>query len=77
MPSLYVSFYHVRGATSFTDLRTVYGVEYAIYQEVVMALGILEHDNQWRLCLKEAATFQNASSLRALFCVIIAFCFSH
>jgi hypothetical protein len=67
--------YHVRGATSFTDLRTVYGVEYATYQEAAMALGILEHDNQWRLCLEEAAAFQNASSLRDLFCVIIAFCF--
>ncbi|KAG2203527.1 hypothetical protein INT46_011432 [Mucor plumbeus] len=67
--------YHVRGATSFTDLRTVYGVEYATYQEAAMALGILEHDNQWRRCLEEAAAFQNASSLRDLFCVIIAFCF--
>jgi hypothetical protein len=69
--------YHGRGATSSTDLRTVYSVEHATYQEAAMALGNLERDNQWRLCLEEAAAFQNASSLRNLFYVVIAFCFFH
>jgi hypothetical protein len=65
--------YHVRGTTSFTDLQTVYGVEYATYQEVAMGLEILEHDNQWKLCLEEAAAFQSPSSLHDLFYVIIDF----
>lgn len=66
--------YHVPGATSFSYLRTVNGVVHPTYQQAAMALGLLESDNQWELCLSDAAVFQSAHSLRNLFCIIIAFC---
>ncbi|CAO3645166.1 unnamed protein product [Mucor hiemalis] len=67
--------YHIPGATCFQDLRTVNGTVYSSYQETAEALGLLESDNQWELCMSEASTFNSAQSLRNLFCVIVVFCF--
>jgi hypothetical protein len=66
--------YHIPGAKSFADMRTVGGVVYDTYKATAQALGLLESDDQWNVCLQEAATLRSAFSLRALFCIIIAFC---
>ena len=50
-------FYHctllcyVKGATSFEDLHTVNGVLYPTFCAACLAHGLLEDDNEWRICL--------------------------
>ena len=41
----------VRGATSFESLRTYQGIEHSTYKEACLARGLLEDDQEWRLCL--------------------------
>ena len=66
--------YHVPGAVSFADLRTIDNVEYLTFQDAARALGLLESDDQWNRCLKEAACTQSPLSLRRLFVIILVFC---
>jgi hypothetical protein len=47
---------HVRGATSFLDLRTHGGVQCATYREAALMRGLLEDDRHWDACLIEAAS---------------------
>jgi hypothetical protein len=65
---------HVRGATSFEDLRTVAGVTYATFREACEKRGLIETDTLIDDCLSEATTFQMACALRRLFAIIIVFC---
>jgi hypothetical protein len=64
----------VRGARSFEELRSFDGVEYSTYKEACLACGLLEDDQEWRLCLQEAGGIQSGSQLRWLFTTILAFC---
>ena len=65
--------YHVRGATSFEDLKTVNGICYSSFRELAHALNLLKDDNKWITCLEEASHYKNAASLRNLFVVIMVF----
>jgi hypothetical protein len=65
---------HVRGATSFRDLRTVEGAVYSTFREAAERRGLIEADNSISDCLTEAATFQMPYALRRLFATILAFC---
>ncbi|KAL6901889.1 hypothetical protein ACP4OV_004765 [Aristida adscensionis] len=65
---------HVRGATSFENLRTVNGVVYSTFREVAEKRGLIEADDYISYCLTEAATFQMPCALRRLFATILAFC---
>ena len=65
----------VKGATSFEDLRTFEGIEHPTYKEACLACGLLEDDQEWRLCLEEASGMQMGSQMRRLFATILAFCF--
>jgi hypothetical protein len=65
---------HVRGATSFEDLRTVEGVIFSTFREAAERRGIIESDDSISDCLTEAATFQMPYALRRLFATILVFC---
>lgn len=68
---------HVRGATSFADLRTVtrdgQEVTYGKFREAALALGLLTDDGCWRQTLKEAASSQTGAQLRHLFVSLLLF----
>jgi hypothetical protein len=65
---------HVRGATSFEDLRTVNGFVFATFREAAERRGLIEADCSVSDCLSEAATFEMPSALRRLFATILVFC---
>ena len=44
----------VCGATSFENLRTVDGFLYPSFKEACIALDLLQNDEEWNQCLKEA-----------------------
>jgi hypothetical protein len=62
----------VKGATSFAHLRTVNGQEYTTFKAACLALGLLEDDQEWRICLQEAAHIKTGSQLRSLFVLILS-----
>ena len=64
----------VPGATSFAHLRTVNDVPYNTFKEACFALGLLEDDQEWILCLQEAGRMQTGYALRMLFATIIFHC---
>ena len=63
---------HVRGATSYRDLRTVAGQEAETFQAACKLRNLLEHD-EWDNCLAEATTLQMPAQLRCLFATICVF----
>jgi hypothetical protein len=54
---------HVRGATSYEDLRTVVGVTYSTFREAYEKRGLIEMDQSINDCLTEATTFQMLCAL--------------
>ena len=66
--------YHVPGAQSFEDLRTVGGVLLPTFQAAARRLGLLADDEEWDACLTEAATYQMLAALRRLFATLLLFC---
>ena len=64
----------VVGATSFAHLRTVNGTQYNTFKEACFALGMLEDDQEWDICLHEAGVMQPGSALRKLFATILFHC---
>uniref|UniRef100_A0A453NEN0 ATP-dependent DNA helicase n=1 Tax=Aegilops tauschii subsp. strangulata TaxID=200361 RepID=A0A453NEN0_AEGTS len=65
---------HVRGATSFDDLKTVNGKACGSFREACEQLGLIEHDRTLDDCMTEAGTFQMPTALRRLFATILVFC---
>lgn len=53
----------VKGATSFADLRTYEGTEYATHQEACLAHGLLQDDSEWKDCLEDARHMQTGATL--------------
>ena len=66
--------HHVRGPTSFEDLRTVDGHLCETFQQACELLGLLESDNHWRETLEEIALSRNAKYIRDLFAIMLAEC---
>ena len=64
--------HHVSGPTSFSDLRTVEGIEYSTYHEACVKHGLLHEDNCWEHTLEEAATTKQPSQIRNMFAIMIA-----
>jgi hypothetical protein len=62
---------HVRGATSFEDLRTVVGVTYPTFREACEKRGLIETDRLIDDCLTKATTFQMPCALRRLFAIFL------
>ena len=65
---------HVRGSTSFKDIRTVENVECETFKEACVKLSLLVDDSQWRECMEEASRVASPKCLRDLFCNIILHC---
>lgn len=65
---------HVRGPTSFEDLKTIGGVVASTFHEVALLCGLLEAYNSLDKCLEEASMYQMPYSLRCLFVTILVYC---
>ena len=66
---------HVKGALSFPDIRTLdTGEVCSSFREACLRRGLLEDDDEWRVCLQETAFVASAVHLRKLFAVILTFC---
>lgn len=65
---------HVRGCTSFDDIRTVGGVTYKTYKESCYAMGLLDGDKEWHEVMEESAQWASAFQLRELFVVLLVYC---
>ncbi|CAB5176430.1 unnamed protein product [Rhizophagus irregularis] len=65
---------HVKGPTSFNDLKTVNGYTCKTFKEACICLSLLQDDNEWDECLLEASAIQSGRQLRLLFASILLFC---
>jgi hypothetical protein len=65
---------HVRGPTSFEDLKTVAGIICASFRESCEKKGLIETDNTIDDCLCESSTFQMPYALKRLFATILVHC---
>ena len=65
---------HVRGASSFDDLKTVEGHVCGSFKEACIRLGLLQDDTEWDACLSEASCMRMGQQLRLLFATILIFC---
>lgn len=59
------------GCSSVESLRTVNGVVHPTFKSACGALGLLQNDEEWILCLQEAAAWSSPANLRRLFCLIL------
>ncbi|CAH2226617.1 jg9019, partial [Pararge aegeria aegeria] len=66
--------HHVRGPTSFNDLKKYNNQEFSTFREACEARGLLEDDNHWNITLEEAAQCRSAAKVRMLFAILIATC---
>ena len=64
----------VCGATSFKNLRTINEILYPSFKEACIALGLLQNDEEWDQCLREAGQMQTGIQLRKLFAILLLFC---
>ena len=62
------------GATSYAFLRTVNGQVFETFREACIARELMEHDDEWILCMAEASEAQMPHQLRHLFCIILMWC---
>src|SRR5581483_4734651 len=65
---------HVKGATSFDDLKSVNGYLYETFKEACIHLGLLQNDTEWVTCLYEASQIKTGRQLRHLFAMILLHC---
>ncbi|XP_022013728.1 uncharacterized protein LOC110913191 [Helianthus annuus] len=63
----------VIGPTSFEDIRTVNGQVYPSYEEACFALGLLDDDKEYVLCIKEANAWASGRYVRSLFVMLLLF----
>jgi len=64
----------VKSPKSFEDLRTVNGQVLPTFQEAARVRGLLEDDQEWHRCMREAAEFRMPQSLRYLYVTILTSC---
>ncbi|CAG8475957.1 23974_t:CDS:2 [Cetraspora pellucida] len=62
------------GTTSFQHLCSINGVVFPTFQNACDALGLLHNNDEWDLCLSEAAQIRTGSQLCYLFTTILLFC---
>ncbi|XP_076030453.1 uncharacterized protein LOC143018757 [Oratosquilla oratoria] len=66
---------HVRGPKSFSDIRTVEGVEYATYREAVKAMGLMMDKDHWEKTQMEIVNHtNNGKDLRSTYAMMLVFC---
>ena len=66
---------HVRGARSFTELKTYNDVRYDTYEQVCREKGLLNNDLEWQRTLEEACVRASPRQIRHLFVSILGTCF--
>ena len=62
---------HVKGATSYIDIKTVNNVTYSTFREACLALGILTNDTEYVEAIREAKDWGSGHYLRKLFVTIL------
>ena len=62
---------HVRGATSYENLRTVNGVIAKTFREAALLYGLLEGNDNCELCFKEVSVYEMPFALRRLFATVL------
>ena len=65
---------HIKGATSFNDLKTINGYKCRSFKEACIHLGLLQDDAEWNTCLYEASQIKTGQQLRHLFAMILLYC---
>ncbi|XP_073129488.1 uncharacterized protein, partial [Henckelia pumila] len=65
---------HVKGPSSFEELRKLNGITYTTFKEATEMRDLLQQDDYIRQCLQEACSSNMPSSLRRLFVSILVFC---
>jgi hypothetical protein len=65
---------HVRGSTSYEDLRIVDDITYSTFRETCEKRGLVETDKSLDDALVDAETFQMPAALWRLFAIILVFC---
>jgi len=64
----------IPGATSFERFETIDDIEHLTFQAACKALGLLEDDAEWDMCMREACIDQDAKRLRNFFVTLLLFC---
>ena len=65
---------HVRGATSYENLRTVDGIIYDSFSAACLVLKLIEDDEEWINAMEEATLWMMPGRLRLLFVRILIHC---
>ena len=65
---------HVKGATSYEDVRTYNDVVHNSFHEACIARGLLEDDREWDRALSEAVLLMMPRQCRQLFVTILTHC---
>ncbi|KAK9155164.1 hypothetical protein Sjap_002644 [Stephania japonica] len=65
---------HVKGCTSFEELKTVNGVVTDSFHQAALLNRFLEADDCLESCIEEASKYQMPFALRRLFATILSFC---
>lgn len=65
---------HIKGPTSYDDLKTIQGRTCETFRQAAMAHGLLEDDNSTEECMQEACGYRMPISPRQLFCTILVHC---
>ena len=66
--------HHIKGATSYTYLKTINGIETSSFREAALLHGLLYSDDYLEQSLKEASCYQMPYTLRRLFATILVYC---
>jgi hypothetical protein len=66
--------HHVKGATSFEDIRTVNGVLALTFKEAAYRRGLLQEDGEWDAALTEATAMRMPAQIRELFANLLIYC---
>ena len=54
---------HHKAARSFEELRTHDDIIYETFQDAAPAMGIIKHDDEYKICLEEAVIFNTGRQL--------------
>ena len=61
---------HVKGATSFEDLKTVNSIVHPTFKEAAIAMGLLLNDDVWKKTLQDGVLLQMSKQLHEMFAYI-------
>lgn len=64
----------IKGAKSYSNLRTIGNHEYPTFQAACQALGLLADDQEWSYAISDAAHWALPYQLRELFVTLLLFC---